>query len=97
MFIIIQHLCAGIECDKIRIQVHKAMHKEILWTLLKSTKDIKTINNISLPLCGGILKQSFGYQILQCINDCNMNHNISETRKKNDTYSLCSRTRYCMF
>ncbi len=63
IFIIIQHLCIGIETDKIRKQVHKAIHKENSWTSIKSTKYIKMINKIYLQhYCDIFWIQFFGME-----------------------------------
>ncbi len=65
IFIIIQHLCIGISRSKIRLPVHKAMHKENSWTSIKSIKYIKTINKISLQYYYDIFGSSFEYGIFK--------------------------------
>ncbi len=66
IFIIIQHLYAGISQDIIRQPVHKAMHKENSRTFTKSTKDIKITNKILSQYYYNIFRSSFGYGILPC-------------------------------
>ncbi len=65
LFIIIQHVYTGISCDKIRLPVHNAMYKEILWPLTKSIKHIKIINKMELSYCYNNFRSSFGYGIFK--------------------------------
>eukprot|EP01084_Bolivina_argentea_P210618 358422_1 len=81
MFVIIQHLCIGIERDKIRGPVHEAMYEQKSSTLGKSTNDIKIINKISLSYHYHIFGCSFGFDILPCSYDYNMNQNFDHIRK----------------
>eukprot|EP01084_Bolivina_argentea_P309893 536072_1 len=90
MFMMIQHVCVGIGIDKSRIRVHKAIHHENSWTFPKSTKHIKIINNMSLPLYDDILGQRFGYQFLSWNNDYGLHQNLEKTQKNNKRCSLCS-------
>ncbi len=94
MYIIIQHLCIGIENYPITKRVHNSMHKQNSWTSTETTNDIKIINNIILPQYDDILGQSYGYSILPGNHYHNIHHNFLKTRKKNKSCILCSTIRY---
>ncbi len=94
MCIIIQHLYWDRIQYKIRIQVHKAMYKEISCTFTKSIKHIKIITEI-LSLCYYyIFRSSFGYGILKGKVHDEYEPYFCKTFFRNKRCILCCRIRW---